>query len=246
MITYRTTGLWGAGKGSNLTLEEVDTNFHDVDQTLDAAEAAMITPDAVSGVTVDGYQFSVALSDGRVYGPKPMPITGLRLVNAYIPGAEYKESNLLLFDKSVWLITQTHIAPTEFDPTYGDTEGAFYHKVWGEAEQFDLAAYIPGPPPPLVYQLVSPRQFIIPDGASGCIFARVAPSVELGFVVLRNALEVGTMTIPAGQNTGVVDFPSLALFGPEDVLSVETLPESTETETTGADISFTLTAIRDV
>ena len=52
MVTYRTTGAWGAGKGAKLTPVEVDTNFHELVEQINEILSNPVQPveiDEVSG-----------------------------------------------------------------------------------------------------------------------------------------------------------------------------------------------------
>jgi hypothetical protein len=48
-IIYRTSGSWGAGKGSNLTAAEVDGNFSDSDTRVVTLEGAGLNQESSQG-----------------------------------------------------------------------------------------------------------------------------------------------------------------------------------------------------
>jgi hypothetical protein len=62
IITYRTTGAWGAGKGSNLTAAEVDASFYSLDQRVDAIETggALVEP---TNIDIVGSQITFYFSN---------------------------------------------------------------------------------------------------------------------------------------------------------------------------------------
>lgn len=78
MITYRTSGAWGAGKGSNLTAAEVDGNFYDLEERVEAIETYGASVETITNVTASGSvvtfytstgnQFSVTVSVPRIAG----------------------------------------------------------------------------------------------------------------------------------------------------------------------------------
>ncbi|MEY9829824.1 hypothetical protein ABIA25_001639 [Sinorhizobium fredii] len=72
-IIYRTAGAWGAGKGSNLTPTEVDENFHDLDERVDALETDPPSPVEISNITQAGNTITVHMSDGSTFGPFTLP-----------------------------------------------------------------------------------------------------------------------------------------------------------------------------
>jgi len=67
-IVYRTTGTWGAGKGSNLTPAEVDGNFYDLHTRLAALETGGAdVPATIDNITIIGSLFTVEMSDGSSF-----------------------------------------------------------------------------------------------------------------------------------------------------------------------------------
>ena len=72
-ITYRTSGAWGAGKGSNLTPSEVDLNFYDVDQRIAVFEGTPPDPNDISNIVVSGTQMTIILEDATEFGPFTLP-----------------------------------------------------------------------------------------------------------------------------------------------------------------------------
>lgn len=72
-VIYRTTGAWGAGKGSPLEKEEVDENFWDHDGRLTELENYPVQPTSIANITVSGSQMSVVLTDATVLGPYTIP-----------------------------------------------------------------------------------------------------------------------------------------------------------------------------
>lgn len=71
--TYRTAGVWGAGKGSNLTPEEVDESFWALVERLVALETNPPAPVEISNIELVGTQLTIYLEDGTEYGPYTVP-----------------------------------------------------------------------------------------------------------------------------------------------------------------------------
>lgn len=100
-ITYRTSGPWGAGKGSNLTAGEIDGNFYDLDQRVADLESNPPTPDEISNITVSGSQMTVWLVSGAHFGPFTLPQAAWRPpVVATVSGDDY---TLQLVDQNRYL-----------------------------------------------------------------------------------------------------------------------------------------------
>ncbi|MBB4520469.1 UNVERIFIED_ORG: hypothetical protein M2435_001249 [Rhizobium sophorae] len=73
MITFRTAGAWGAGKGSNLTPAEVDGNFYDLDGRVTDLEDNPPTPNQIADITQDGNQITIVMDDASTFGPFTLP-----------------------------------------------------------------------------------------------------------------------------------------------------------------------------
>lgn len=100
-ITYRTTGAWGPGKGSNLTAAEVDGNFHDLDQRVTGLESNPPTPDEISNITVTGTQMTIWLVSGAHFGPFTLPQAAWRpAIVATVASGTY---TLVLTDQNRYL-----------------------------------------------------------------------------------------------------------------------------------------------
>ncbi|RWO39497.1 MAG: hypothetical protein EOS11_22145 [Mesorhizobium sp.] len=77
-IVYRTAGAWGAGQGYNLTALQVDGNFYDLDQRIQAIEDNPPEPVNISNITVVGTQMTIYLEDATVFGPFTLPQANFR------------------------------------------------------------------------------------------------------------------------------------------------------------------------
>lgn len=67
MIIYRTSGTWGAGKGSNLTAAEVDGNFYDLEERVETLETYGATAESITNVTSSGSTITFYTSSGAQY-----------------------------------------------------------------------------------------------------------------------------------------------------------------------------------
>ena len=72
-ITYRTTGAWGAGQGSNLSAAQVDENFYSIQQWIDAFEADPAPPNGIANIVQEGSQITIYLDDATALGPFTLP-----------------------------------------------------------------------------------------------------------------------------------------------------------------------------
>ncbi|RWF44306.1 MAG: hypothetical protein EOS65_02710 [Mesorhizobium sp.] len=77
-IVYRTNGAWGAGQGYNLTAAQIDGNFYDLDQRIQAIEDNPPVPLNISNMTVVGTQWTIYLEDATAFGPFTLPQANFR------------------------------------------------------------------------------------------------------------------------------------------------------------------------
>ncbi|MBB2841261.1 UNVERIFIED_ORG: hypothetical protein GGE64_005043 [Rhizobium etli] len=73
MITFRTAGAWGPGKGSNLTPAEVDENFWDLDGRVSEIEDNPPSPNQIADITQSGDQITIVMEDASTFGPFTLP-----------------------------------------------------------------------------------------------------------------------------------------------------------------------------
>jgi len=99
-LVFRTAGVWGAGKGSNLTPAEVDGNFEAIKVALDAIEADPPTAVGISNITSTGSTFTVWLDDGSSFGPFALPTATPLIPVVTVAGSTY---SLLLADRGSYL-----------------------------------------------------------------------------------------------------------------------------------------------
>jgi hypothetical protein len=72
-LVYRTTGAWGAGKGSNLTAIEFDTNIWTLHGRIDALETTPPTPNEIANIELRGTSLFVIMDDATEFGGFEMP-----------------------------------------------------------------------------------------------------------------------------------------------------------------------------
>ncbi|MBZ7921669.1 hypothetical protein LAC81_07725 [Ensifer adhaerens] len=72
-LTYRTSGAWGSGKGSNLTAAEIDGNTHELAERVAELEGSAPEPNQISNITQAGNTITIHLEDGSTFGPFILP-----------------------------------------------------------------------------------------------------------------------------------------------------------------------------
>jgi carbohydrate binding protein with CBM5/12 domain len=122
-IIYRTTGLWGAGKGANLVAAEVDGNFYDLATRVTGVEDAI--PEAAVGIKsfeVAGNTFYVHMTDGTIQGPFVLPQQAWNFRGPWLPNTNYSKNDVVTYNGVTYMVLINHMSAAAFDP--GVTDGA--------------------------------------------------------------------------------------------------------------------------
>jgi len=127
MLTYRTDGPWGAGKGSNLTPVEVDQNFWELVQ--DIAEKA-VQGVGIANIIVVGNEFSFVLTDHTILGPYTLPVATFNNRGAWAPGVNYFINDIVTNDNAVYLVIFNHVSEDTFDPNANDGHGNNFYSLF--------------------------------------------------------------------------------------------------------------------
>lgn len=127
MITYRTAGPWGAGKGSNLTPVEVDENFWEVIQEI-AAKAVQGV--GIADVIVVGNEFTFVLTDHTLLGPYTLPVATFNNKGPWQPGTNYFVNDIVTNDNAVYLVIFNHVSEDTFDPNANDGHGDDFYALF--------------------------------------------------------------------------------------------------------------------
>jgi len=134
-IIYRTTGAWGAGKGSNLTAAEVDANFYDIAERMLALEEDPPEANSIANIVVVGATFKVILDDATELGPFNLPVAtfgwrgeGWTNDNTYMAFDVFAVT-----DQGLYLVLREHETPEtgDFDPDATESGNPLYHQIFG-------------------------------------------------------------------------------------------------------------------
>lgn len=129
-ITYRSE------KGSPLTSDEVDENFHDLDDRVVDLETNPPLPVSVSNVTETETTFTIWLSDGTSFGPFTKPVGRVKWRGEWQPNTGYFQNDVLYYiDPDIGLtqyfVTQNHVSPTTFDDTLENSDELILEPMFG-------------------------------------------------------------------------------------------------------------------
>lgn len=117
MITYRTDGVWGTGKGSNLTPAEVDANFYDLQQRIDNALNGIAPATGISDISYSNGTVTFELTDATTRGPFELPVAVFNWRGRFAPSTDYAEMDMLFHPATGgYLVLQDHTSASSFDP----------------------------------------------------------------------------------------------------------------------------------
>lgn len=242
MTVFRTAGAWGAGKGSDLTAAEVDTNFYELLTRAAALEANPAQPVSIHSVNLSGTEFTVTLTDSSVQGPFTIPVNVFNWVGEWTPSTAYDAlDTFYVEDDGVYYVVNGHVSGTEFDAYLSGSESEIYYiKLVSDTTLYDMSYYLPGvvgeglgDDTPLM-QFVSTRNIYLPAHTEalpvGQAYLRVANTLSLTLEIQKNGVAVGEINFAAGVQTGVFTVAASVLYEPGDVLSI-VLVHTFDTET---------------
>jgi hypothetical protein len=252
-IVYRTAGDWGPGQGTNLTPAQVDANFYDVDQRIQAIIDNPPTAISIDHFVVEGSMFTIILTDGTEHGPFVLPIAQWRWTGEWQPDTQYFVGDLVTNDGNLYFVRVQHISNPTFDPNLFTVNGQVYILVLAKSNApYDVGFYyndtlIAGSDIIFLHAVV--REFTIAQnfGDSRAFLAIAAATNPVILPVYQNETIIGDITFTPGEEIegdgqwGVfATFDSEPiLFLPGDRLSV-TLPY--EGDDAAAKLSVTIVA----
>lgn len=244
-VIFRTTDLlqWGAGKGSNLTAEEIDGNFWELLSRLTDIENDPASGTGIDYFVVAGDQLTVHLTDHSIIGPYTLPTAQFTNRGAWAAGITYSAWDILTNAGSLYLCTYPHTAAATFDPNANDGVGNDYYSLLLESpDRYQyLALYAAGAPiaDEILLRYVAGNSFYLPDGLEGSNGSSETPaSSYVTYSIQKNGVDIASV-IFGGPSPETVDFllSSAVHFVPGDVLSIvaPTIPNASH-----ADFSITL------
>lgn len=116
-------------KGANLTPNEVDGNFHDLDDRVTDIEENPPEARGISEVTQtgDGGSLNFIMTDSSTEGPFTLPTFGLRFRGEWEAETSYLINDIVTANSAVYLVLFNHTSELEFDPGANNGLGDDYY-----------------------------------------------------------------------------------------------------------------------
>jgi hypothetical protein len=111
-LTFRDT------KGSNLTADEVDANFRDLDGRVDTLESTPPVPNNIAEIEVSGSQMTVIMEDASEFGPFTLPTARWRWREDFADATVYAVDDFFSDPDtgSIYRVLIGHTSADPFDP----------------------------------------------------------------------------------------------------------------------------------
>lgn len=113
---------WGAGEGHDLTPTEVDLNFWEVLERLDAVEADPPEPVSIDHITVTESTFTIFLTNGASQGPFNFPAAKFDVI-PWTPNTLLFPNTFVTEAGNTYLVLLPHTSGASFDPNANDGSG---------------------------------------------------------------------------------------------------------------------------
>jgi hypothetical protein len=229
-LKYRTddNAQWGAGLGRDLQPGEIDQNFYDVEQRLEAVEQNPVLPNEIEAISVDGNRMTITMADHTVFGPYVLPQAAFRFTGAFQPNHDYRLYDFLVANDGLYLVLHDFTSGEAF--VFGaDAQGPFYQFIMPFPSNYDIAFFFPGPPglglvdgaAMFAFRASARTPFYLPAGlASSSAGLAVAPAAALSCALYQDATQIGTLDFAAGNTAGTFTFDQAVQFNAGNTLRV--------------------------
>jgi hypothetical protein len=229
-LKYRTddNAQWGAGLGRDLQPGEVDQNFYDVEQRLEAVEQNPVLPNEIESISVDGNRMTITMADHTVFGPLILPQAAFRFTGAFAPNHNYRLYDFLVANDGLYLVLHDFTSGGSF--VFGaDAQGPFYQLVMPFPSGYDIGFFFPGTPgfgiadgAAMFAFRASPRTpFYLPAGLNdSSVGLAIAPTADLSCAIYQDATQIGTLDFAPGSTAGAFTFDDAVQFNAGNTLRV--------------------------
>lgn len=118
-------------KGSNLTPDEVDGNFHDLDDRVSAIEDSPPEARGIVEITQggDGGSLTIEMTDSTTEGPFTLPEFSIRFRGEWEATTGYLVNDIITANSVVYIVLFAHTSEATFDPGANNGMGDDYYGV---------------------------------------------------------------------------------------------------------------------
>lgn len=221
-LTYRTVGVWGEGKGANLTPVEVDENFYTIDEAIKALIENPIAGVGIISIELNGARTGLVihLSDGTTLGPFYLPTASFKPTGGFVADRQYNSNDLITEADGLYFVNRP-FSSGAFDPNYADGAGLVLTKIATFPTTFRIGWFWPTKPGAglddvddvMFATLISQSLYIPANANSSMARLRQGPTADVTYTVSRNGIAVGTLDFAAPSSES---YDSSGTPGPVD------------------------------
>ncbi|MBL27904.1 MAG: hypothetical protein CMM50_10205 [Rhodospirillaceae bacterium] len=118
-ITFRNDTGGNPGKGSNLTPAEVDTNFLNLMEAVEALQAVAFTGESIGSITVTAGQMTVTGDQGSDFGSHTMPVATFNLRGEWATATAYALNDIVTYFGAGYVCQAAHTSAASFEADAG-------------------------------------------------------------------------------------------------------------------------------
>lgn len=210
MVTYRTSGPWGSGKGSNLVEAEVDQNFYEHEQRIGEVETNPPQPVSIDHFVIEGNLMTIVLTNGVEHGPFVLPIGQWRFAGPWQPITQYFVGDLFTNGGALYFTRVQHISEdATFDPGLFGPEGNIYELVLpAPVTPYDIAMFyrdrVINGGAVVALHLLARDVSLAADFAGSVASLTVAPTTSnITLPIFHNDTQIGAIAFAIGAVRGV-------------------------------------------
>jgi hypothetical protein len=189
-------------KGSNLTPNEVDGNFTDLDgrvNDLEAATASGLAIDLDDPIDVVGTDFYLNMNDATQRGPYPLPVVVPNPRGEWTPATSYSTHDWVHYQGATYAVLFNHTSAGSFDPN-AESGGYDLYELVVPAPEVNVPATVSTSASSLSHPLSHTNKYVRATNGGGLVLT-IEPDATINHPVDSEATYVargGAITVIAG------------------------------------------------
>jgi len=108
-----------SGKGANLTPGEVDANFFNLKEAVEALQAVGFTGESIGSITVTAGQMTITGDQGTDFGTHTLPVAAFTVRGAWATATAYALNDIVLYFGAAYICAAAHTSAATFEADAG-------------------------------------------------------------------------------------------------------------------------------
>jgi hypothetical protein len=203
-ITFRTSGGWGSGQGSNLTAAQVDTNFYNLKSAVEDLQTNPTEPNNIANIVASGSQLTIYMEDSTSFGPFTIPRTRFAWRGEWAADTVYFSNDVVsVAGQGIYLVLVGHTSDGTFDADETNSDlDSVYEQLFGIAAPSPVTSVASSTSTPA---LTDANKYIRCTNAGGCVVT-IPPNSSVAFPLyteLHYRQAGGAITFLAGSGVTI-------------------------------------------